>query len=495
MILQTDKQTERTGYPSIDKPWMKYYSEDAIRVSPPKCTIYDNIYNSNHDYQDDIALIYFGKKITHRHLFTPVDKTAKALAACGVKQKDNVALCMPAVPEAIYAILACNKIGANVNMLNPTFTEEQLAARINETGAELLIVLNELYGVVREIIPKTRINMVVSCPAVNALGVVVKFFKGARRIKDTITWNDFINRAGSGAYETSGFQPDFPAIMVYSSGTTGVSKGIQLTNDSVNAAISEYDSGVYGFKRQDRYFAQVPIWFSTGIVVTMLAPLKYGVTVILEPIYAFDIFYKHIVKFKPNFMITANGLVDFLMTKQPVMPAVKSFKFLCIGGEYVSPSAEEKCNKWLKRNGNVYGLQKGYGMCECGGVVTNTITSCNVVGSAGIPLPHVTVSAFDLESGEELKYGERGEIRVLTPCRMSGYFNKPDETAKRLHTDVAGNVWVCTGDMGYVKEDGNVYISGRISDSYVGERGKIIYRTCHTGCLAGQAMQGRRIRD
>lgn len=149
--------------------------------------------------------------------------------------------------------------------------------------------------------------------------------------------------------------------------------------------------------------------------------------------------------------------------------------FLCIGGEYVSPSAEEKCNKWMKRNGSVYGLQKGYGMCECGGVVTNTITSCNVVGSAGIPLPHVTVSAFDLESGEELKDGERGEIRVLTPCRMSGYFNKPDETAKRLHTDVAGNVWVCTGDMGYVKEDGNVYISGRISDSYVGERGKIIY--------------------
>lgn len=475
MISQTNKQTERTGYPSIDKPWLKYYSEAAIRVSPPKCTIYDNIYNSNRDYQDDIALIYFGKKITYRHLFTQVDKTAKALAACGVKRGDNVALCMPAVPEAIYAILACNKMGANVNMLNPTFTEEQLAARINETGAELMIVLNELYDCVQNVIPNTQIKTVVTCPAVNALGTVVKIIKKVRKIENTVTWNEFVSQAKGVTYEIPQFQSQVPAIMVYSSGTTGASKGIQLTNDSINAAISECDSGVYGFKRQDRYFAQVPIWFSTGIVVTMLSPLKYGVTVILEPIYDFNIFYKHILKFKPNFMITANGLVDFLMTKQPVMPAVKSFKFLCIGGEYVSPSAEEKCNKWMKRNGNVYGLQKGYGMCECGGVVTNTITSCNVVGSAGIPLPHVTVSAFDLESGEELKYGERGEIRVLTPCRMSGYFNKPDETAKRLHTDVAGNVWVCTGDMGYVKEDGNVYISGRISDSYVGERGKIIY--------------------
>ncbi len=324
-------------------------------------------------------------------------------------------------------------------------------------------------------IPKTHIKTVVSCPAVNSLGAVVKFFKRVRKIKDTIAWNDFINRAGDGAYETSRFQPNFPAIMVYSSGTAGASKGIQLTNDSINAAISEDDSGVYGFKRQDRYFAQVPIWFSTGIVVTMLVPLKYGVTVILEPIYDFEIFYKHIVKFKPNFMITANGLVDFLMTKRPVMPVVKEFKYLCIGGEYVSPSAEEKYNKWLKQNGNVYGLQKGYGMCECGGVVTNTNTSCNVAGSAGIPTPHVTVAAFDLENGEELKYGERGEIRVLTPCRMSGYFNKPEETAKRLHKDGEGNVWVCTGDMGYVEEDGNVYISGRISDSYVDERGKTIY--------------------
>lgn len=83
------------GYPSIDKPWLKYYSEAAMRVSPPKCSIYDNIYNSNRDYQDDVALIYFGKKITYKQLFAQVDKTAKALASCGVKRKDNVALCMP----------------------------------------------------------------------------------------------------------------------------------------------------------------------------------------------------------------------------------------------------------------------------------------------------------------------------------------------------------------------------------------------------------------
>ena len=90
-------------------------------------------------------------------------------------------------------------------------------------------------------------------------------------------------------------------------------------------------------------------------------------------------------------------------------------------------------------------------------------------------MPHVTVAAFDLITGEEKRYGERGEIRVLTPCRMLGYYKKPTETAKYFHTDTHGNIWACTGDMGYVAEDGNVYVSGRISDSYVNSDGKTVY--------------------
>ncbi len=90
-------------------------------------------------------------------------------------------------------------------------------------------------------------------------------------------------------------------------------------------------------------------------------------------------------------------------------------------------------------------------------------------------MPHVTVAAFDLITGEEKRYGERGEIRVLTPCRMLGYYKKPAETAKYFHSDAHGNVWACTGDMGYVAEDGNVYVSGRINDSYVNSSGKTVY--------------------
>lgn len=464
-----------TGYPSIDKPWLKYYSEEAINTPLPECTVWENIYKRNKDHLTDTALLYFGKKISYGKMFSEIDKTAKALAYLGVKNGDNVAICMPAVPEAIYTILALNKLGANAGMLNPTFNETQLTDRVNEMEANVLVVVNELYTTMQNVIPKTTIKYVITCPAVNSLGAFVRLAKKVKPISGTLRWNVFIQQGRGTSYQTASYEKQKPAIMVFSSGTAGASKGIQLTNDGINATGCEYEYGGFGFQRQDIFFAQTPIWFSTGISVTVLVPLIHGITVILEPVYDFELFYQHILKYRPNFLVTPTGLLDYLLNKQPRSEAYQQFKYLAAGGEYVAPSAEQKYNQWLSDNHNPHGLHKGYGMCECGGTVTSTNESSNILGSAGIPLPHVTVAAFDLITGEEKRYGERGEIRVLTPCRMLGYYKKPVETAKYFHSDAHGNVWACTGDMGYVAEDGNVYVSGRISDSYVTSNGRTVY--------------------
>ncbi|MBQ0098910.1 MAG: acyl--CoA ligase [Oscillospiraceae bacterium] len=471
--METEK--ELTGYPSIDKPWLKYYTEEAINASLPDCTVYETIYNGNKDYLDDIALMYFGKKISYKTMFEQIDKTAKAFTALGVKTGDNVALCMPAIPETIYSVLALNKIGANANMLNPTFTAEQLTDRINDTGASVLVVINELYNLLETVIPNTSIKTVVACPAVNSLGAFVKIAKKVKPIPNTISWNDFIKNGKAETITIPPYETNSPAIMVYSSGTTGASKGIQLTNTGINASIVECGPYTYGFKRKERYFLQIPVWFSTGIITTGLVPLCYGVCLILEPIYDFNIFEKEIAKYKPNYMITATGLVNHIMTKPHLSSSAKYFKCLAIGGEGITENAEKRINEWLNKNGNSLNLRKGYGMCECCGAVTNTELNCNPLSCSGIPTPHVTVSAFDLETGEEQKYGERGEIRVLSPCRMLGYYKNSKETDKYFHTDEKGNVWACTGDMGYVTEDGCVYVSGRINDSYINEQNETIY--------------------
>ena len=469
-------EKKMTGYPSIDKPWLKYYTVEAINAQIPKCTIYQNILNHNKDFPNDIALLFFGKKITYRKLFSEIEKVENALIAQGVKQGDNVVLCVPATPESIYTILALNKIGANANMLNPTFTEQQLTDRINETEASVMFVVNELYNRVEQIIPNTCIKTIITCAAVNSLGTIVKLIKKAKNIPCTLSWSRFLASGNKTPAKTAEqYRENIPAITVYSSGTTGASKGIQLTNDSINATITQYEYAGFKLSRQERYFAQIPIWFSTGICVTMLVPLCLGVTVILEPIYDFEIFYQHISKYKPNFLVTAVGLVDFLRNKKEIDPAYKAFKYLVIGGEYVTPHAEKVFNQWLKSNGSESQLHKGYGMCECGGTITSTNAVSNKFGSAGIPMAQVVVSAFDLETGEELTYGNRGELRVLSPCKMSGYFKKPEATAQYFKTDDQGRVWACTGDMGYIDEDGNVYVDGRINDSYVNEQGETIY--------------------
>lgn len=470
------EQKTLTGYPSVDKPWLKYYSKEAIEAVAPKCTVYQNIYDHNKEHLEDTALLYFGKKISYRKLFAEIEKTEKAFISHGVKPGDNVALCVPTTPEAIYSILALNKIGANANMLNPTFTVQQLADRIRETGASILIVVNELYDSVKDAICQTKIKTIISYPAVNSLGAFVRILKNAKMISGTISWNEFVKQKNDMIQSAVvPYQENTPAIMVYSSGTTGASKGIQLTNDGINETILQYEFAGFDMERQDRYFAQVPIWFSTGIVVTMLVPLCLGVTVILEPLYDFELFYQHIEKYKPNFLITAVGLVDYLRSKKEISSSYRNFKYLVIGGEYVSPYTEKTFNEWLRKNGSCSQLYKGYGMCECGGTVTTAIPKNNKMGSAGVPLAKVTVAAFDLVTGQELKYGQRGEIRVLTPCRMLEYYKRPEATAEYFKRDKEGRTWACTGDMGYVTEDGSVYVDGRISDSYINKQGDTIY--------------------
>ena len=300
--------------------------------------------------------------------------------------------------------------------------------------------------------------------------------KRVHKIENTLSWNEFIKTGKKNSYVEAPYLSDRSAIVVYSSGTTGASKGIQLTNYSINSTIRDYSPEMFPFCRGDRCFTQIPIWFSTGIVVSCMVPLAHGVSCILEPIYDFVIFQKEIEKYRPHLLVTPSVFIEHMMVNGGLSDeAVRNFKYLCVGGDYIAPQREKSAREWLLNKGNTVGLHKAYGMCECGGTVTTSSYSCNDFGAAGIPTAHVTVAAFDLLTGTELKYGERGELRVDTPCRMKGYFKKPEETQKYIKLDDKGTAWACTGDMGYVSEDGSVFVCGRISDSYVNKEGDIIF--------------------
>lgn len=470
-----------TGYPSIDKPWLKYYPDGFPSV--PKCTIWRNIYDNNKDYPNDIALMYYGRKITYEKLFQNIETAKRAFVAAGVKRGDNVAFLMLSCPEMVYAVLALDQIGAVANLINPTFTAEQMRDRINDSEAEVMLILDQLYEritpVIEDICPKQKVII----PIENAMPLAVKtiahwkLHKNIPYDETTILWKDFIK---NGIQCTDKVEDQYientPVIMVYSSGSTGVSKGIVLTNDGINTTISYYTQPCFEYQRGDTFLHMGASWFSTFMVVCLLMPLKIGMSVIIEPVFSEKTFVDGILKYKPQLTLGSVTLWNSFITNPKSQKVDLSFLHYPItGGEKVLLKTEKRINAFLHEHGCKAQLLVGYGMCELGSTVTSNSQKHFKWGSTGFPISGVVVSAFNPETNEEMPYCQKGEIRVMSPAHMKEYYRRPDATSEFFWNDNQGRVWGRTGDVGYVDEDGFVYIQGRATDTFKLNDGRIHY--------------------
>ena len=480
-----------TGYPSIDKPWLKYFKESDLNEPLPKRTIFRSIFENNKDYLQDNAINYFGNKINYEKLFLYTDNCTKSLKQIGIKRGDCVTLCTAGVPEAIYIVLACSRLGAIANFINPLFSNDQMVERINETGADWLFVLDEMFEFVRDALDSTCIKNVVVIPVTNSVTPIISkalyFRSKARKIlknkyadKNYYTYNEFlkIGFSYSGVLDEE-YIEDTPTVMVYSSGTTGASKGILLTNDSINAIIQNYKRDTFYGKRTDTFLAMIPVWFSTGIVLSIIMPLAHGVCVIPEPLFSKESFAKDLMKYKPTLTLTATSLWLYVATSEETKDIdLSNMIYPSTGGEKISEKDEKKLNSFLKSHGCKVQLLKGYGMCELGSEVTGTTAADGYtikIGSVGYPILNAIVAAFDVSTDEELPYGKHGEIRVCTPAKMKEYYKNPKATEEFFKKDSEGRVWGCTGDIGYVDEDGEVFILGRATDCYQRDNGETVY--------------------
>lgn len=472
-----------TGYPSIDKPWLKYYSEESLKAASPECSVTCRIYEHNKEHLDDTAFIFYGKKITYRKMFLEIDRAAVAFAKSGIKKDDKVILFTSSTPEVIEAILALGKLGAVANMINPLFTQEQIVGRINESGASALIVMEQLWDKLEGVIDKLCVEKIIVVSVLDSMPTYIRCLVGCKlkaNIKysrNIIRWNDFIEQnQDTSIVVKDNYEKGQPFVMVYSSGTTGASKGIVLTHDGINATISHYISPDFPYKREDRFLQMVPIWFSTGIVITCLMPLCLGVTVVLEPVFSAKTFCQDVRKYKPSMTLVSTSLWLALCNDKKSRNADLSLmKYPITGGEALLPRAEDYINNFLRKRNCEVGILQGYGMCELGSTVTSNTNNHKRKGSAGIPITGVTVAAFDLDTNEEMQYNQRGELRVMSPARMKYYYKNEAATREYFYVDAKGNTWGCTGDIGYLDEDGYVYVLGRATDCFTASTGRKIY--------------------
>ena len=468
-------EEKKTGYPSIDKPWLKYYDEEALHAQPAACTVYQNIYRHNKEHLNDTALEYFGVKISFSKLFEQVEVCAKALLHNGVRPGDCVTLCTSGTPEAIYIVLACSKIGALANFVNPMFQPTQIRDRINETNASFLFVLDKLYSRISSIVSETCIQHLVVLPATASLPAPLRILSNFKdpavpALKQALKtdckyclWSSFLKTGSSSPSSTEApYQKDTPVVMVYSSGTTGASKGIVLTNKNFNALGQQVIAANPMFRPGDRMLAAMPLFHGFGLGVCVHTMLSQGGRCILIPRFTAKSYAKQIVKYKCNFIAGVPTLYEALL-RLPSMDGanLSSLKGVFSGGDSLSIELKKKFDKFLYDHKASIQVREGYG-------TTETVTACCLTpphmfkeGSIGLPFPDTYIKIVEPDTDREVPYGQEGEILLAGPTVMKEYMNNPEETAQTLRTHADGLTWVYTGDLGMMDEQGFVYFRGR----------------------------------
>lgn len=470
------KNEKRSGYPTIDKPWYVNYNENELEKEIQKKTVFQEVYDNNIKFQKDLALEFFGSKINYSTFFKNIEMTAKAFKEYGIKKGDFVTICAAGIPETVYSFYALSKIGAVANMIAPHFEKKDLIARISDCESDTLIIMDEFYPELKEAIKGSRIKNIIILPTLNSsmLRFITKTYK-IDSFSNELYWNQFIKDGRKQKEtETISYEKDLPLTMVYSSGTTGASKGILLSNDSFQNSIQSYPASGVDISRGQKFYQIIPPWYSTGLSTSIHLPLSYGTSVFMDPRFERDIFVKNIIKAKPNYCVAPTSMYEgFLDEKLVGNKNLSFFNYPFEGGEPLSNEVASKIEKVFKEHGSNAQLRVAYGQCECGAAITTqTQKAENTRGSVGIPLPGVTIGIFD-EQFNELKYYERGQILANTPCSMLGYYKNEEATKEYFHIDKNGIKWNCTGDIGYIDEKGNLFVQGRATDYSIIDNEKI----------------------
>lgn len=464
------KEKKPTGYPSIDKPWLKYYSEEAINAPLPECTIYEYLWESNKDHLDDVALIYFGRKITYGQLFKNIETTAKAFSVLGIKEGDIVTICSVTTPEIIYAFYALNRLGAVSNMVDPRTSTEGIKHYIEEVNSKLVITIDVALPKIEKAIVGTKAEKIISVSPYNSLPTVKKIIVNAlgqlrgNSIKlpaNGISWNKFIGGSVEPRYAT--YKKNTCCVIVHTGGTTGTPKGVMLSNDNLNCVAINCQYCDSNYERNKIFLNFMPPFLAYGIVNGLHMIFAQGMTNVIIPNMREGELPKLINKYQPTHFLGAPNHYMSLIETNALKP--NSLKKLCIAGigaDTLNSNLEKEINEYLYRYGYKVGLMKGYGMTEVSAAATGNNYKTNKIGSVGIPFVKNIMSAFNPDTNEECKYNERGEICINTPTKMLGYYNMTEETNMVIKKHADGSKWVHSGDIGYVDEDGVFFIEGRV---------------------------------
>ncbi len=455
--------------PSEFKPWLKYYSNEALSDTLPSCSAYQYLKQVNENHLDQVALHYYGKNIRYSEFFERIDKCANAFYALGVKEGEIVSLLSVSVPETVIAIYALNKLGATANTIDPRMDVNSIKRMVQESNSKILIVLDLAYAKVRQIKNEIAQEFIVVQSATRSLPLLKKAYKNmTNKIPVNydacvISWDEFLNKGRETNAPEAPYKGDATAAITYTGGTTGFPKGVMLTNDSMNAVAFNFKHSSICIKRKEKFLGIIPVFSSYGLVCGMHMPLSIGLTLVLVPNFQPNKMGKLVKNFRPQHMVSVPAFYEILMESPEVKNLDLSFLItLGSGGDTMNDGLEGKLYAFLKKHNMHRHLAQGYGMSELSAAVSFCAEDVYKPGSVGIPSITTTVGIFNPDTFEELDVLEEGEICITGPSMMKGYYNNPRETEYVMRKHPDGKYWIHSGDIGYLDEDGFLFVNGRI---------------------------------
>lgn len=461
--------TQNPVYASQAKPWLKYYDQKFIDQTLPALSAFEYVCQRSKNHLNDTALEYYGRKFTYADLIVNVKKTAAALRGAGVKKGDIITVVSIMTPEIIALFYAADMMGATLNLVDPRYSVEGIREYIEEVDSHLLVCLNVVYERCRQASKRTNVEKVIvlspadSLPPVMAVGYKLTTPDKNKYASNVIRWKQFIKGGEGQSTAAEPYDPDHACVVVHTGGTTGSPKGVMLTDDCFNGIALQFQAYPKLFHRGQKLMNIMPPFIAYGFACGIHLPLVLGFTVIIIPNLDPAKLGSLVLKHKPEHMFGVPTHYQQLASDPKLRDKDLSFIInYAAGGDSLSRGAEQTVNDFLAAHGARYPIAKGYGMTEVSSAATVAAGLDNKPGSVGIPMVNTVVAAFEPGTDQELPIGQRGELCISGPCLMKGYYNKPEETAILLRRHPDGRVWAHTGDMGYLDEDGFVFLDSRI---------------------------------
>lgn len=458
---------------NVKTPWMDSYADVPPHLEYSKLTMSGELEETVRKYPKNIAYSFMGRETCYSKALDEIQRCAKALKALGINEGDKVTICLPNCPQAVTMFYAVNMIGAVSNMIHPLSSENEIVFYLNDSESVAAITLDQFYNKFDSIKEKTPyLKHLIIASIKDALGPVKKagfaLTQGRKipKVKESgnvILWKNLLKGAAGVTDYKVQRKAEEGAVILYSGGTTGKTKGILLSNLNFNALGSQLEAMCHGFETGSRMLAVMPMFHGFGLGVSIHTMLIKGARCILVPRFTPKTYAKLIMKCKPNYIAGVPSLYEALIRNNYLKKAnLSCLKGIFSGGDSLSIELKKKFDAFLKEHKCEVRVREGFGLTEC--VTASCLTPYNKEkeGSIGIPLPDMYYKIVKPGTSEEVPYGEDGEICLAGPTVMMEYVNQPEETANTLRKHEDGLTWVHTGDLGCMDEEGFIYFKQRI---------------------------------